>query len=98
MPDKRRQGQPQQLTYFSHCFAEQECGEIHRCSRICSGQSTQKPQDSIGIGSRTVNDSIKSTYFLQISISFNKSIYLLWDRWSIHCKFFIMSYLRKSST
>src|ERR1039458_166093 len=77
MPDKRRQGQAEQLTYFSLCSTEQECGQIHCCSRICSGQSIQKPQRATKIGKHTVSNSIKSTYSHSISPGFHKCSDLL---------------------
>lgn len=43
----------------------QGLGREIKCSRFCSCQSTQKPQRSTGIGWHTVNDSIKSTYFIE---------------------------------
>jgi hypothetical protein len=50
------------------------------CRRFCSGQSTQEPQDSTGDGRFAPSRSIKSSYFLQISIGFNKSFDLLWEQ------------------
>jgi hypothetical protein len=55
-------------------------GQIDRCSRFCSGQSTQEPQGSTGIGAQAVICSIKITYFQQISTGFNKSFDLLWEQ------------------
>jgi hypothetical protein len=46
-------------------------GHIHRCSRFCVSQSTQKPQESTRIGMRAVSISIKSTYLHQVSTGFN---------------------------
>lgn len=80
MPEKRRQCQAQQLTCFSRCSTEQECGQIHCCSRICSGQSIQEPQRATKIGKRTVSNSIKSTYFHSISTSFHKWPDLFWEQ------------------
>jgi hypothetical protein len=51
-----------------------------RCSRFCACQSTQEPQVSIWIRRCAVNISINITYFLQISISFNKSLDLFWEQ------------------
>jgi hypothetical protein len=53
--------------------------EIH-CSRICSCQSTQKPQRSTGFRSFTVNISIENTYFHSISTEFNKRYDLFWEQ------------------
>jgi hypothetical protein len=50
------------------------------CSRFCSIQSTQKPRRTTSIGKRAVSTSIKSTYFLQISIAINKPMDLLWEQ------------------
>jgi len=54
--------------------------EFHRCSRFCSGQSTQKPQGSTGIGRRDLNISIKSTYFQHNSTGFHKRSNLFWEQ------------------
>ncbi len=53
---------------------------IPQCSRNCSGQSLQEPQESTGIGMEAVSRSIKITYFHSISTGFNKRSDLVWDQ------------------
>src|ERR1039458_2966103 len=68
------------LTRKHRKIAEENLSRILGCSRICKCQSTQEPQGSIGIGVRTVNISIKSTYFHSISTGFHKRFDLLWEQ------------------
>src|ERR1039458_1522690 len=50
------------------------------CSRIRSCQSTQTHQGSTGIWPVKVRNSIKSTYFLHISIGIHNPFDLLWEQ------------------
>ena len=59
-------------------------GGLTRCSRICSCQSTQKPQGSTGIGLAAGSSSIENTYFHSIPTEFNKWSHLLWDIRNLH--------------
>ena len=52
--------------------------ELHRCIRICSGQSIQERQRSIGIIGLAIRTSIKIAYCLLTSKVFNRVLGLLW--------------------
>src|ERR1700691_4514725 len=56
----------------SRISASQNRGQIHRCSRFCICQSTQKPQGSTRTSRYEVSNSIKSTYFHSVSTVFHK--------------------------
>ncbi len=70
-------------------------GQLHG-SRFCVGQSTSDPQGSTDPASRRRAHSFQSTYNPQISIGFNKSSDLFWDRWSAKLKYFIINPLHKT--
>jgi hypothetical protein len=53
---------------------------FQRCRQFCADQSTQKPQGSTRDTAQALNYSIRTTYFLQISIGLNKSYDLLWEQ------------------
>lgn len=73
---------------FQQAGAVSDCrsilGGLTRCSRICSCQSTQKPQGSTGIGLVAGSNSIENTYFHSIPTEFNKWSHLLWDIRHLH--------------
>ena len=61
-------------------IADEKLSRVVGCSRICNGQSTQKPQGSTRISRSALSDSIKSTYSNTISTGFHKRSDLFWEQ------------------